>query len=76
MFQPTRAPFLPVKPARPPTRSWCVDQFLGADPDLGGEETLDQDLAPGVRSVVLAAAVPGSALTATGLRENIWARPP
>ena len=24
----------------------------------------------------LAAAVPGSALTATGLRENIWARPP
>jgi len=38
--------------------AWCVDQFLGADPDLGGEETLDQDLAPGVRSVVLAAAVP------------------
>ena len=38
--------------------TWCVDQFLGADPDLGGEETLDTDLAPGVRRIDLAAIVP------------------
>lgn len=37
---------------------WCVDQFLGADPDLGGEETLDKDLAPGVTRIDLAAIVP------------------
>ena len=38
--------------------TWCVDQFLGADPDLGGEETLDKDLAPGVTRIDLAAIVP------------------
>ena len=38
--------------------TWCVDQFLGADPDLGGEETLDKDLAPGVKRIDLAAIVP------------------
>ena len=38
--------------------SWCVDQFLDADPSLGGEETLDADLSPGVSVRRLAAVVP------------------
>jgi hypothetical protein len=35
--------------------TWCVDQFLEADPGTGGEETLDQDVAEGVTIAKLAA---------------------
>jgi acetyl esterase/lipase len=38
--------------------TWCIRQFIDADPDLGGEETLDRDIAPGVRSIEVAARVP------------------
>lgn len=37
---------------------WCIQQMGECDPDLGGEETLDKDIAPGVEVVKLAAIVP------------------
>lgn len=37
---------------------WCVQQFQDADPALGGEETLDLGLAPGVELRPLVARVP------------------
>jgi acetyl esterase/lipase len=37
---------------------WCVQQFQDADPALGGEETLDAELAPGVALRPLTARAP------------------
>lgn len=33
-----------IKVYDPEHVAWCIDQFMGADPDLGGEETLDLDI--------------------------------
>ena len=38
--------------------SWIIKQMGECDPDLGGEETLDKDLAPGVTTIKLAALIP------------------
>ena len=43
---------------------------------LSGAAVLAASAVGVLAALLLAAAVPGSALTATGLRENIWARPP
>jgi hypothetical protein len=37
---------------------WCIQQMGECDPDLGGEETLDKDMAPGVSVRKLAARLP------------------
>ena len=60
--------------------SGCAALHLGASLLAAGYGWLLSGAAVAASAVLaallLAAAVPGSALTATGLRENIWARPP
>ena len=50
--------------------AWCIEQFVDADPDLGGEETLDKDLAPGVRVLPLSAVVPADEANCGALVAN------